>query len=90
MFLSTNVNSCPNKLALAARILNRVSQGMDVFDSSVRQEQTIGVLELCCPRGGTFDDLSEVGSVLGMDALHDYIDRQFNRRFVLEDAISLV
>jgi hypothetical protein len=36
----------------------------------VRQQQTVGMLEICRPPRGTIDDLLKIGPVLRIDALH--------------------
>jgi len=48
----------------------RVSYRVDVVDSPIRQQQAIGMLEICRPPRGSTDDLLKVGPVLRMDALH--------------------
>ncbi len=60
----------PDKFAVARCILYRVSYRVDVLDSPVRPQQTIGMLEICRPPRRTIDDLLKVGPVLRMDALH--------------------
>src|SRR5260370_1106025 len=65
-----DVGHRPDKLAIARCILQKVSYGVDVLDSPIRQQQAIGVLEICRPPRGTIDDLLKVGPVPRMDALH--------------------
>ena len=63
---------------------------MDVLDSAIRQQQTIGMFEMCRSARGTIDDVMEVDPVLGMDALHHQVYCWLNRAVVLEDAIGFV
>src|SRR6266704_2688228 len=63
-----DVGHRPDKLAIARCIPQKVSYGVDVLDSPIRQQQAIGVLEICRPPRGTIDDLLKVGPVLRMDA----------------------
>ncbi len=59
-----------DKLAIARCILYCASYRVDVLDLPVRQQQTIGMLEICRSRKGAINDFSKVGAVFGMDALH--------------------
>src|SRR5712671_3988663 len=47
----------PDKLAIAGCILHYMSQGMDVLDSPVRQQQAILLFEISACLGCAFDDL---------------------------------
>jgi len=68
---STLPKLCPNYSAKAQRSpMYRVSYRVDVVDSPIRQQQAIGMLEICRPPRGSTDDLLKVGPVLRMDALH--------------------
>src|SRR5258705_494399 len=55
-----DVNPRTDKLAVAGCIRHCVSQSVDVLGSPIRQQQTIGVLEICRPPRGTIDDLLKV------------------------------
>src|ERR1700688_4298525 len=66
-----DVGHRPDKLAIARCILYSVSYRVGVLDSPVRQQQAIGMLEICRADKGAIDDLFEAGAVRGMDALRD-------------------
>ena len=90
MALLGDISHCAYKLAIATGILQTVSHGVDVFDSPVRQEQTIGMLEICRSLRGTIDDFLIGGPILRMDALHHGIYCWLNRAVILENAIGFV
>src|SRR4029077_5940645 len=51
------VAHCPDQLAVCRCILYLASYRGDVLDSPIRQQQTIVMLEICCPPRGSIDDL---------------------------------
>jgi len=62
--------TAPTNSRLPNASCKNVGQGMDVLDLPVRQQQAIGMFEICRSGKGAIDDLFEAGAVLGMDALH--------------------
>src|SRR5271168_4696130 len=64
-----DISHRPDKLAIAGCILQSVSDRVDVLDSPIRQQQTIGMFEISCLPRGTLDDLLKLSPVLRMDAL---------------------
>src|SRR5580658_6610550 len=53
-----------DELAMATGIPQNVGYGVDVLNSIIRQEQAIGMLEICRARKRAISDLFEVGAVL--------------------------
>src|SRR5258705_409760 len=54
--LFRDVSHRAHKFAVAGCILGYVRQGMDMFDSAIGQQQTIGMLEIGGSPGRTFND----------------------------------